>query len=324
VLTLTGCFTQETSRFEFALGTVCSIDLFEHGKTNVYNDVFTKIREIENLMSVNISTSDISLVNASAGIKPVQVHEDTFKVIKRAVYFAEVSNGAFDPTVGPLVSLWGINSGNPKIPSQEEIDAVLPLINWRFIELNHEKHSVFLTQYGMMLDLGGIAKGYAADEAAKIIKNAGIKRAKIDLGGNIIMLGERKDERPWRVGIQNPAGERGSIIGTLQITEKTIVTSGVYERSFEKDGIYYHHIFSPQLGYPVQNDLLSVTLVSDNSMDADALSTALFVLGYEQSSALLESMPGEVIFVFEDNSIRKSTGVDFTLTDKTFFLFSPR
>lgn len=313
------CIQSEPSRVEFALGTVCSVTLFDQARDNVYNDIFFRIHEIENLMSVHIPASDISRVNAAAGAEQIQVNTKTFKVIERAVYFAEKSGGAFDPSVGPIVSLWGINSDNPRIPSQEEINEVLPLVNWRNIELDAETNSVFLAHHGMALDLGAIAKGYAADEAARIIKEAGIKRAKIDLGGNIIMLGEREDRNPWRVGIQNPGKDRGSIVGVLQITEQTIVTSGIYERFFEENGIRYHHLFDPATGYPAENGLLSVTVITDISMDADALSTAIFVLGFKQGMALLEFFPGtEAVFIFEDKSIRMTSGVNFTLTDNTY------
>ena len=321
IILLASCSQNESSRVELALGTVCSVTLFEDGKNGIYDEIFNRIREIENLMSVNIAASDISRINENAGIAPVIVHEDTFKVIKRALFFAGVSGGAFDPTVGPLVNLWGISGDNPCVPSQNEINKTLPLINWRFVVLDDDEQSVFLIHRGMALDLGAIAKGFAADEAAKIIKREKITRAKIDLGGNIIMLGERKDKRPWRVGIQNPGESRGSIIGVLQVPEKTIVTSGVYERYFEENGVHYHHLFSPSDGYPAQNGLLSVTVITDISMDADALSTAVFVLGYDKGYSLLKSFPGtQAIFVFEDKSVRITDGMDFSITDKTYYI----
>ena len=313
------CSRQESSRIELALGTVCAVSLFDNGQKSVYNDIFSRIREIENLMSVNIPSSDVSRINAAAGIEPVIVHEDVFKVIERAKYFAFLSGGAFDPSVGPIVSLWGIGGEDQRVPSQDEIDHALPLVNYRYIELDSEKRGVFLTQSGMALDLGAIAKGYAADEAAVIARRAGVKRAKIDLGGNIILIGTKKDKTPWRVGVQNPAQGRGSVLGILQVTEKTIVTSGVYERFFEEDGIRYHHIFDPSTGKPVKNNLLSVTLITDVSMDADALSTAVFVMGYEAGGKLLELFPGtEAVFVFEDKSVKTTQGVNFTLTDRTY------
>jgi thiamine biosynthesis lipoprotein len=312
------CAQQVTNRTDFALGTVCTITIFEKEQTGVCDEIFSRIREIEKLMSVNISSSDVSRINSAAGIEPVQVHEDTFKVIERAIYFAELSGGAFDPTVGPLVSLWGIGV-KPRVPDNEEINEALPLIDWRNIELDARLKSVYLTQHGMALDLGGIAKGYAADEAVKIIKSHEISSAKIDLGGNIVMVGTRRDKKHWKVGIQNPNGRHGSIIGFLQVPEKTIVTSGVYERNFEKDGVLYHHLLSVTDGYPVKNGLVSVTIIADVSMDADALSTAVFVSGYEKGISILNNYGNaQAVFVFEDKSVIATPGFNFTLKDKKY------
>jgi thiamine biosynthesis lipoprotein len=318
------CTQQVSSQAEFVLCTVCSVTLYnnKNKQENVYHNVFTRLREIENLMSVNISTSDVSRINAAAGITSVQVHEDVFNVIERAVFFAELSDGAFDPTIGPLVSLWGINSDHPEVPPYEAIRRTVPLINWRLIELDKQTNSVFLKRQFMALDLGAIAKGYAADTAAAIIKNAGIKRAVIDLGGNVVIIGEKKDASPWRIGIQKPNAQRGEYIGIIHVPkEATVVTSGVYERFFELQGIRYHHIFSPSSGYPVYNGLVSVTIITSDSMDADALSTAVFVLGYEKGEMLINNLPDvSAIFIFEDNSVRVTSGIEFTLTDKSFQL----
>jgi thiamine biosynthesis lipoprotein len=173
----------------------------------------------------------------------------------------------------------------------------------------------------MALDLGGIAKGYAADKAAAIIREARLKRAIIDLGGNILTYGEKRDRSPWRVGVQDPLEDRGAYLGVVESGPQTIVTSGVYERNFEADGRQYHHIFSPFDGYPAASGLLSVTIIADTSIDADALSTAVFVLGYEKGMALIGSLEGiEGIFVFEDKSVRKTPGVDFMITDGSYLL----
>jgi thiamine biosynthesis lipoprotein len=176
-----------------------------------------------------------------------------------------------------------------------------------------------LKKRGMALDLGAIAKGYAADEAAELIRKANIKRAIIDLGGNILIYGKKEDKSLWSIGIQSPSGIRGSYIGVLRTQEKTVVTSGIYERFFESDGVRYHHILSPVDGYPARQGLLSVSIVAEKSIDADALSTSVFVLGYEKGKALIDSLNGaEAIFIFEDNSIRLSRGLNFTLTDNAY------
>ena len=314
-----GCSESIPSQSGFVLGTLCTITLYDKGRPQVYRSIFSRLQQIEDLMNTHAEGSDVDRINKSAGIEPVKVHDDVFEVIERALYYAEISGGALDLTVQPLVSLWDIGGEHPRVPAQEEIDNVLPLINWRYVELDKENKTVFLKKPGMALDLGAIAKGYAADEAAAIIRKARIPRAVVDLGGNILTVGEKEDKSLWRIGIQNPRDSRGAYIGVVQVKEKTVVTSGVYERYFVQDGVRYHHIFSPQEGFPVRNGLLSVSIIGDSSMDADALSTAAFVLGYEKGRALIESLEGvEAIFLFEDQTIRMSTGVDFVLRDDNF------
>ncbi|MDR0663553.1 MAG: FAD:protein FMN transferase [Spirochaetaceae bacterium] len=321
--TLVGCREGFPSQSEFVLGTVCAVNLYEQGRNEVYHEIFDRLREIEGRMSVTLPGTELGNINANAGIEPVAVHPDVFEVIELAVLYAELSGGAFDPTVGPLVSLWGIGGDHPRLPSQEEIEAVLPLVNWRDIELDRERLTVFLKKPGMALDLGAIAKGYAADEAWRILKKNRIQRALIDLGGNILVYGEKRDGSPWRVGIQDPLDSRGAYIGIVEIRDQTVVTSGVYERFFETGGTRYHHILSPDYGYPVRNGLLSVSIVTSRSVDADALSTSAFVLGYERGKALVESLEGVgAVFVFEDKSIRLSGETGFILSDESYRILS--
>jgi thiamine biosynthesis lipoprotein len=182
----------------------------------------------------------------------------------------------------------------------------------------------------MALDLGAIAKGYAADELARMLREAGVSRAIIDLGGNIYALGSRSPEKtrdsveaepPWRIGVQNPLDERGSYAGVLEVHDKSVVTSGIYERYFTgSDGKRYHHILDTTTGYPVDNGILSVTVIAPSSMDADALSTACFALGDEKGLALAEANGAQVIFIFEDKTIRGSAGAlaVFTVSDESF------
>jgi len=319
IVLFSGCSRPPQSRTGFALATLCTITLYDSHRPQVFQEIFRRLGEIENLMSPHISESDVDRINKASGKNPVKVHPDVFYIVEQALRYAELSEGAFDPAVGPLTSLWGIGFDNQQVPSQEEIDRVLPLINWKDIELDYENSTVFLKRPGMALDLGAIAKGYAADEVSAIIKKAGIPRAIIDLGGNILLVGEKKDKTPWKVGIQDPAESRGSYIGTVQVKDDSVVTSGVYERFFTSGGTTYHHLFSPQNGYPARNDLLSVTIITGVSAAADALSTAVFVMGYEKGRALAESMDGvEAIFVFQDQSIRLTGGVDFRPIDDSY------
>jgi thiamine biosynthesis lipoprotein len=300
------------------LGTVCTVNLYDHSSAKVYGEIFTRLREIENRMSVTLKDTDLERINAQAGIEPVQVHGEVIEVLERALFFGELTEGAFDPTVGSLTALWGIGGDHPRVPGDDELRAALALTGRGDVQIDRAGGTVFLTRPGMRLDLGAIAKGYAADETARIIGQARVKRALIDLGGNILVYGTKADKSPWRVGIQDPRGTRGAYVGIMEVRDKSLVTSGVYERYFDAQGKRYHHILSTLTGYPVDNGLLSVTIITGKSMDADALSTGVFALGYERGKALVESLEDtEALFIFEDLSVRGTPGAleHFTLTD---------
>jgi thiamine biosynthesis lipoprotein len=329
---LFSCARTIPAESEFILGTVCTLNLYEGGRKKTYADIFSRIRDIDRTMSARPpvfspgtagSGSDVERINAGAGIGPVRVSEDLIDVLERALYYAELSGGAFDPTVGPLVKLWGIGTEEARIPGDEEIRAALSLVNWRDVLIDGEENTVFLRKPGMAIDLGAIAKGYAADEAAALAKKNGIRRAIIDLGGNILALGSREQDAPWRIGIQDPGRERGNYLGILPVQNKSVVTSGVYERFFEDGDRRYHHILSTQNGRPVENGLLALTIVADRSIDADALSTTVFSLGWEKGRPLVENIPGvEAVFVFEDGTVRGTGGImeTFTLTSDKYRL----
>jgi thiamine biosynthesis lipoprotein len=337
-----------SAQTEFVLGTYCAIDLFEKGTPALYAKLFTRLAELDRIFSANRDDSELALVNATAGlITQVSVSRELDVVLGCALYFAEASGGAFDPSVGLLVKLWGIGTETPRVPPEAEIRAALELVNWRDVDIWYNQHiaadrqdagatvfypkwSAELKRQGMALDLGGIAKGFAADELAAMLRKEGIPRALIDLGGNIYLVGNRADGKPWRVGIQDPLAERGESLGFVELEKgASVVASGVYERYFTaKDGKRYHHILtliedegirSPK-GYPVENGLLAVTVIAASSMDADALSTSCFILGYEKGLALAAANNAEILFIFEDKTIRGSPGAmkAFTLTDDSF------
>lgn len=320
---LSSCAAPEPSRTEFVLGTVCTVSLFDKGKASIYSEIFARLREIETRMSANTEDSEVAEINRNAGIKPTPVHADLVELVSIALKYAEASGGAFDPTIGPLVKLWGIGSDSARVPTRPEIDAVLPLVDYRDLSVDRPASTVYLRRTGMRLDLGAAAKGYAADELVEILVKHKIPRAIIDLGGNVLVYGEKKGGLPWRVGVQDPTDDRGDYIGVLTTKNKTLVTSGVYERFLEVDGKRYHHILETKTGYPVENGLLSVTIVADASVDADCLSTAVFALGAEQGKQLVESMAGiEAVFVWEDRTVRITPGLEgvFSLADSRFTL----
>mgnify|MGYP001221533881 CR=1 FL=1 len=309
---------------DFILGTIISLKLFDFVEDVYFTDSFEALRAIERRMTINDADpalSEVMQINENAGIAPVKVSDDTFEVIQNAIRYSELSDGRFDPSVGVLVKLWNIGTDYAAIPQQSEIDARLPLVDYTKIELNEAEKTVFLKEKGMLIDLGGIAKGYGADVVSGILSDYGVRSAIVNLGGNVLVMGSKPDGSVWRIGVQNPFSERGEYLGIAAITNKTIVTSGVYERYFMEDGKRYHHILDTTGGYPVDNGLVGVSIIADVSMDADALSTAVFSLGPEKGMTLVESLEGvDAIFVMEDKTVTMTEGAKaaFTLTDNTF------
>jgi thiamine biosynthesis lipoprotein len=212
------------------------------------------------------------------------------RVLEAALEVSRLSGGAFDITAAPLVALWSVTAQHPAVPPEDALAQKRDLIDFNCLTLDAASGSARLARQGQMVDLGGIAKGYAADQALEVYRRRGISTAMIDLGGNIALLGSKEDGAPWGVGIQDPDAPRGECLGLLSLTDKSVVTSGDYERFFEAGGKRYHHILDPRTGYPAESGLRSVTVVAEKSMVADGLSTALFVLGLERGLALLDSI----------------------------------
>ncbi len=319
------CVRTADPRTEALMGTVCTVNAYDDGTKSLYDELFARLHEIDETFSVTIDSSEISAINKAAGERSVSVSSDTAYVVRSALAFAELTGGAFDPTVGPLVKIWGINTDHARVPEKSEIDAVLPLINWRDVSVTDD-NTVMLKRRGMALDLGGIVKGYAADELTKILDARKVRRAIVDLGGNIFVYGKKKDGSPWRVGIKDPNDPEGVPAIVLNVANSTIVTSGVYERFFTENGVRYHHILDAKTGYPASSGLLSSTVVCESSMAADALSTSVFVLGKKNGMELLRRMqapelseiPGLHaqalgIFIAEDGSISASKELEGSL-----------
>ncbi len=328
MLTLTSCKNSNIkpySETSFAMGTVCSITLYEKMDDFNFDEAFKIIEDIENRMSPVITDSELDRINSNAGIRPVKVSNDTYLVIKEGIRYAELIDSKFDITIGPLVNLWGIGTEYQNLPESGAIESVTPLIGSEYIKLNDKDRSVFLEKKGMAIDLGGIAKGYAADAVRKFLLEKGFTKGIINLGGNVLTFGSKAPETPWRIGVQDPVDSRGHYIATLDTGETAVVTSGIYERYFEKDGKRYHHILDPDSGYPVENDLLSITIVTARGITADAYSTVAFSAGLEKGMKLLESIVDmEGIFITKDKMIYITTGLKkiFNLSSTDYSLFS--
>lgn len=326
VLLTAGC-GQETKaaamkeESDYIFGTLVSLKLYEPVEDAVFQEVFSDLRDVENRLTVKGIASELIGVNAAAGKEAVAVSEDTYHVIDVARRYAEESQGAFDVTVFPVVSLWNIGTDQARVPSEVEIKGALKNVGYQDIVLDPAARTVFLKRPGMGLDLGGIAKGYAADRTTEKLKAMGITRGIVNLGGNIFALGTKADGTPWKIGIQNPMSDRGEYIGIVAATDQTVVTSGIYERYFEKDGKHYHHIIDPATGYPAENELAGVSILTASSIDADALSTTCFVLGTEKALEFVKDKPGtEVLFITKDKRVIMTEGFKkaFKLTDESF------
>ena len=292
-----------------ALGTINTITAYGKKGKDAIEAAYNRVLEIEDRMSAFKDGSDVMKINQSSGIEPKKINADTFNLLSRSLEFSNSSKGAFDITIRPVTSLWGVGKKLNYIPEKEEIHDVLPLVNYRELLLDKENCTAYLKRKGQAIDLGGIAKGYAADEVKRILLQYRIKDALINLGGNIVVLGNNPEGQPWCIGIQNPFAATGQYIGTVKTTNRTIVTSGSNEQFFIKDGVRYHHIIDPRTGYPVKNGLLSVTVICESSTNADALTTALFVSDMADAIPLLKSINAEGIFVMENQDIFVTEGL---------------
>jgi thiamine biosynthesis lipoprotein len=267
---------------------------------------FAEIHRLENRLSTWIPSSDLSRVNAAAGVEPVVVGPEAFELVRRSLAIAELTGGAFSVTVGPAVQLWNVTEGGD-VPTPEALDALRPLLDPGQVRLDAAHLTIFLTRHGMRLDVGGIGKGYAADRAAEVMRKAGGRAGVVALSGDIKTFG-RQDGGPFRVGIQHPR-RAGALLGTVELENEAISTAGDYERYFERDGVRYHHILDPGTLQPARA-CQSVTIIAEEGVMADGLDTGIFVMGPERGMALIERLPDvEGIIVAADGTVRVSSGL---------------
>ncbi len=294
------------------MGTRCDVQIF-HSDAKLADAAFLRAFEaldrVDVLMSTWLENSDVSRVNRSAGIEPVAIHPETFAVIKKAHWLGDVSEGAFDLTVGVFRGLWKFDEDNDgTLPTRATVKERLKLVNYRDIILDEAKASVFLKRKGMKLTLGGTAKGYAVDAAVKAIRDTGIQDFIVQAGGDLFASGNRGD-RKWRVGIRDPRGSRESVIYKLELSNRAFNTSGDYERFVLRDGKRYHHILDARTGFPSMSTR-SVTVLADTSFEADLWDTMLFVMGPKKAMDLVEKTDGiEAVIIDADNQVHISSGL---------------
>ncbi len=293
-----------------AMGTVMSHKAFGVDAEASLEAVRGEITRLEKLLSRFLPDSDISRINTSAGIQSTKVSPETFDVLSKAVEFSRACPGCLDVTIEPLVDLWNIARGSGIPPDESSIMRVLPLVNDQDVILDAWEMTAGLRNIGQAIDLGGIGKGYAGDRLREVLKAFGVTSAYSNLGGNVITLGSKPDGSPWRIGIQHPRQEN-NILGTVSVVDESVVTSGDYQRYFtDSQGKRHHHILNPATGYPAESGLISVTIVSEKSLIADALSTILFVAGLEKGLAFLDRFPGtEAVLVDTDLRIQITSGL---------------
>lgn len=309
-------------RNESLIHTAVQLQVYHEGQEKVVDQAIEYIKKMEDLWTTNLEGSDIYKINANAGIEPVKVAPETFELIEKALHYSEETGGRFDITIGAVNDLWRIGQADARIPSQEEIDQALPLIDYQKVELNKEDQTVYLKEKGMKIEVGGISKGYIGSGIAKLFSEAGITTAIINLGGNVIVMGTSpSNETGWNVGVQDPDQVRGTVVGTQRMTNYTIITSGIYERYLEVDGVKYHHILDPKTGYPLENEISGVTVFSPNSVDGDALSTSLFLFGIEDGLRYVNEQEGvEAVFIDKNHKVFLSNGLKetFKLTNEDY------
>lgn len=260
-----------------------------------------EINRLEKLFSPTIEQSEIFAINQYAAKQTVTVSKDTFDLIEKAKEYCNITEGAFDITIAPVVKAWGFTEEVKRVPSDEEIQQKLQLVDNNKLHIDKQNSTVYLENENMSIDLGGIAKGYASNKVNEILKKNGVSSAVISLGGNVSVTGKRPDGTKWRIAVQDPMNSEG-YVGILNVEDTSVITSGVYQRFFEQNGKKYHHIIDTKTGKPTQNGLLSVTIVCDNGAMADALSTSVMVAGLQKGSELWRKLDNFGMIVITDSN----------------------
>ena len=289
---------EKFSRTGFAMNTLISMSVY-NDDNKILDDAFNLLNKLDKELSMYDLSSDISRINFNAGVKSVKVPNEVVDVIKDSLRTYELTGGIFNPLIGSVTKLWKINEDDNIIPNSESLDAAIKLSDIQNLEINENENEIFLKTKGCILDLGGIAKGYASDKIAELFKNSGIKSALIDLGGNIYVVGKKfEDDSNWNIGVRDPSSPYGTPSLVLSVNDTSVITSGGYERFKIIDGKKYTHFFNVKTGEAITNDLLSVTVITPDGSLADGLATAFMASGYEKSLEILKNISPEIGVIF--------------------------
>lgn len=315
IITQTSCGgTEKVEKSSYYMDTICVISIYdmeemsEDNANAAIDSAFSLCADYESLISATREESDVYKINEAGG-KAVTCDEDTIELLKMGMKYGDLSDGKFDITLGQVTDLWDFHSETPAVPDASDVKAALKAVDYQQIQISGSK--VSMANPKGKINLGGIGKGYIADRAAEHLKSLGVTSAIVNFGGNIVTIGDNGGN-PFKIGIKDPNSASGDVLGAVSVSDATVVTSGVYERCFEEDGKVYHHILDVNTGYPVDSDVVSVTLVAPMgySGDCDALSTTCLILGLEEGMKFIEAQDQvEAIFVDEEGGITQTSGM---------------
>ena len=292
------------------LNTAVTVTIYDSNDKNLLTECMNLCDKYEKIFSRTASDSELYQLNHRE-LAPVDGTEDTYQVsdslaelVSEGLNYSEMSEGAFDIAIEPLTSLWDFTAEDPQVPKDSLIQAALSKCDYHNVSVDKAKNEITLKTDDTAIELGAIAKGYIADRLKDYLVSQNVKSAIINLGGNVLCIGEKPDNSAFKIGIQKPFADRSETIAVMDIRDKSVVSSGIYERCFEQDGTLYHHLLNPKTGYPYDNGLIAVTIISDQSVDGDALSTTCFALGLENGMKLAESLDDvQAFFVTSDYKI---------------------
>ena len=292
------------------LNTAVTVTIYDSKDKDLLTECMNLCDKYEKVFSRTSADSELYKLNHRK-LTPVEGTEDTYQVsddlaelVSEGLDYSQLSEGAFDIAIEPLTSLWDFTAEDPQVPKDNLIQAALPKCDYHNISVNKTKNEITLKTADTAIELGAIAKGYIADRLKDYLVSQNVKSAIINLGGNVLCIGEKTDNSAFKIGIQKPFADRSETIAVMDIKDKSVVSSGIYERCFEQNGTLYHHLLNPETGYPYDNGLIAVTIISDKSVDGDALSTTCFALGLEDGMKLAESLDDvQAFFVTSDYEI---------------------